>query len=474
MFKMNRLIALVSAITLALSLSACVGGGNQLPAESATPTVAQSNPPSAAIANAPDTTGFNPATTYYVTWNTASSPYEINDKLGIGAAAPSGWYDYAAGQNKWANIKTTGGGNDCYWVWIPRYAYQVPAKSRTAETINIKFLQGVTNTPIGESEPIINTVPTPGQWVVHPAFTNAGNGGFGELTGIWVAKFTASSSFVNVEPGFGGKAGGASYLVGLGGGADTSLQVRSIPNVVMWRGISVNDIFAVIGNMTDNGNSLEGSTGLAPHLIKNTEWGAVAYLSMSQYGKNDRVFKNPYYNNDTDYSPITGLAGATPSQTNEGTTSDLYEYNTSQGVNASVSGTVYGIYDMAGGAWECVAGYLSELANPLPSYSALAGADDKYKDKYFGTADSGQTNYDLNDGKYGDAVYETSFSGHDYGGSWSSSHAEFAVSSSPVFVRGGHAFYQGDDASVFAFSNYTGDADTFTSFRPSLVADQAQ
>ena len=190
---------------------------------------------------------------------------------------------------------------------------------------------------------------------------------------------------------------------------------------------------------------------------------------MSQFGKNSRVFCNPYFNNTTNYSPITGLAGAVTSQTNNGTTTDLYEYNTPGGINASTSGNVYGIYDMAGGAWECVAGYLSELTSPLASYSTLASADDKYKDEYTGITADSQTNYDLNAGEYGDAVYETSVSGDDYGGSWGGSHAKFPASSSPVFVRGGHAFYGGNDASVFAFSNYTGEADTFTSFRPCLV-----
>ncbi|MCL2492758.1 MAG: hypothetical protein FWF33_01795 [Clostridiales bacterium] len=469
MYKMKKPTAFVLAITLALALTGCVGDGGQESAGSNTPTGTASKTPAAAIANEPDLTGFNPATTYYVAWNTNSDPYEINDGMRIDGTAPDNWYDYTVGQNKWANIKTTGGGNDCYWVWIPRYAYQAPERSGTPQTINIKFLQGDTNTPVNENAPITNTIPTAGEWVVHPAFTNAGNGGLGELKGIWVAKFTASSSSVGVEPGFGGQADSVSYLAGLGGGPDTNLQIRSIPNVVMWRGINVNDIFAVCENMASDGNTLEGSTGMVPHLMKNTEWGMVAYLSMSQYGKNDRVFKNPYYNNETDYSPITGLAGATATQTNNGIMTDLYEYNTPGGINASTSGNVYGIYDMAGGAWECVAGYLSELANPLPYYTAMSEADGKYKDKYAGTTASGQTNYDLNTGKYGDAIYETSISGDNYGGSWGNSHAKFPISSSPVFVRGGHAFYEGNDAGVFAFSNYTGEADAYTGFRPCLV-----
>ena len=149
------------------------------------------------VANAPDTTGFNKSNTYYVSWDLTSSPYTIDDSTLISETAPSNWYDYTEGVNHWANIKTTGGGNDCYWVWIPRYAYKVPTKSGTAQTIEVKFLDKTTNIPIGETEEITNKTPTPGEWVVHPAFTNEGNGGFGELTGIWVAKYEASSSSVD-------------------------------------------------------------------------------------------------------------------------------------------------------------------------------------------------------------------------------------------------------------------------------------
>jgi len=109
------------------------------------------------------------------------------------------------------------------------------------------------------------------------------------------------------------------------------------------------------------------------------------------------------------------------------------------------------------------------LVNPLMYYTVLVKTDDKYKDKYSGTAASGQTNYDLNSEIFGDAIYETSFSGDDYGGSWGSSHAKYPTSFSPVFVRGGHAFYEGNGAGIFAFSNYTGDADALTGFRSCLV-----
>ena len=312
------------------------------------------NPTFTTVANAPDISGFNKSNTYYVSWDLKSSPYAINDTTAINGTAPSNWYDYTSGVNKWANLKTTGGGNECYWVWIPRYAYKVPTRSSTAQTIEIKFLKEDTNIPIGETEEITNTTPTPGEWVVHPAFTNAGNGGFGNLTGIWVAKYEASSSSSSVVE----NPTATQLAIDGGSDTDTDLKVRVKPNVTSWRGITINNIFTVCRNLTSTGNSLANTTNLDSHMMKNIEWGACVYLSRSVYGKNGEVWNNPYYNNSINYSPITGLCGNETNGKDNATTnmSNTVKYNETGGGNASTTGNVYGIYDMAGGAWEYVAG----------------------------------------------------------------------------------------------------------------------
>lgn len=424
------------------------------------------------VANAPDISGFNKSNTYYVAWDlnevgTEYIPNEIQmeSENGTKNFAPNNWYDYTQGVNHWANVKTTGGGNDCYWVWIPRYAYKVPTRSSTAETIEIKFLKDNTNIPIGETTEITNTTPTPGTWVVHPAFTNAGNGGFGNLTGIWVAKFEASSSNVSV-------ATVETDLATTGGGDTNSLQVRVIPNVTSWRGITVNNIFTVCGNLTETGNSLENTTNLNSHMMKNTEWGACAYLSRSVYGINGEVWNNPYYNNTTNYSPITGLCGNKTNGKDNATTnmSNTVKYNEIGGGNASTTGNVYGIYDMAGGAWEYVAGiYTGGVSNDNRS-KLWDSNNSKYVDKYTNTTGSQSTYYGNTD-KYGDAVYETSSSGSSDTGSWDSSKSYFPVSSYPVFLRGGHAYYV-SNAGVFAFSYHAGAANTDYSFRPVVLSSQ--
>ena len=402
------------------------------------------------VANAPEIEGFNENSTYYVAWNIESSPYEINDVIPISENPPSNWYDYTAGVNHWANIKTTGGGNNCYWVWIPRYAYKVPTRSSTAQTIEIKFLEGTSNVPIGETEEITNTTPTPGTWVVHPAFTNSGNGGFGELEGIWVAKFEASSSQVS-------EATVTADLTTTGGGDTTNLQVRVIPSVTSWRGITVGNIFTVCRNLTTDGNSVEGATKLDSHMMKNTEWGAVAYLSRSIYGKNGAVWNNPYYNNTTNYSDITGLCG-TSQDASQTTLDNTYRYNTKGGVNASTTGNVYGIYDMAGGAWEYMAAVLSsDLSNG--TYYDFSKVDIKYYEKY--------SAYDNT--KYGDAIYETSLENNGKT-SWDDDYSDFPNSDLgiPVFVRGGSSA-SGMSAGIYTFRYHSGDASKQNSFRPCLV-----
>ncbi len=450
-------------------------------------------------ANSPDISGFNVENTHYVTWGEVA-PYqrnELNQTNTIDKEPPTGWSNYT--EKKWANIITNGGENECYWVWIPRYAYKVPTKyttgTPTAETIEVKFLQGTSNIPIGETEEITNTTPTPGTWVVHPAFTNEGNGGFGNLTGIWVAKFEASSSSVSVvenptEKQLEITGGVATTDVDSEGNklTNTDLKVRVKPNVTSWRRIKVNDIFKVCQNLVEPNNSLcstnnTKNTKLDSHMMKNTEWGVVAYLSRSVYGKNGEVWNNPYYNNETYYSSITGLC-SNASNGKDNATTDITKtckYNELGGGNASTTGNVYGVYDMAGGTWEVVAGILSsyksngnnEEKNNYYNFKDSNTYPNKYFDWYAGTEDkeNRNINYNSNSGKYGDAVYETSSYGDKPTSSWDSNDSNFPYSTIPMFTRGGNFRYP-ISAGVFAFSYSTGKDDRGQSFRPVVLSLQ--
>ena len=199
-------------------------------------------------------------------------------------------------------------------------------------------------------------------------------------------------------------------------------------------------------------------------MMKNDEWGAVAYLSKSKYGKqNEEV----WINNSSSY--ITGSAGNSASASgNTGTTTD---YTSTQGVKASTTGTVYGVYDMSGGAWEYVAAYVNNGNSNLTNYgSSLVNGDAKTKNVYSkGSSDSRDNNYSANSGKYGDAVYETSANGNSSSSSWYGDYSYFPNTSGPFFRRGGY-YNDGTGAGVFCFYNSYGRSDSYYSFRPVLVS----
>ena len=315
------------------------------------------------------------------------------------------WYDYTA--KKWANAKTSDGS---MWVWIPRYAYSITSgyHSSSAGNIEVEFMKGLTNeTSTGRKS--FNNASGQGKWNIHPAFN------YGQtVSGIWVAKFEASNS--------GGK-------------------IKVEPGVQSWRSITVNDIYT---------NCLNYNKTLNSHMMKNDEWGAVAYLSKSKYGKNAEVDIN------SDSSYYTG-----------GGSGNAYVTNVGQ----STTGTVHGVYDMSGGAWEYVAAYVDNGDSNLTSYgSSLVNGDAKTKNVYSkGSSDSRDNNYSANSGKYGDAVYETSANGNSSSSSWYGDYSNFPYTDWPFFNRGG-GYSNGTGAGVFYFNIYNGGSNGGISFRPVLVA----
>ena len=185
-------------------------------------------------------------------------------------------------------------------------------------------------------------------------------------------------------------------------------------------------------------------------MMKNDEWGAVAYLSRSKYGKNDEVTIN------SNSSYYTGGGSGNAYATT----------NTAQ----STTGNVYGVYDMSGGAWEYVAAYVNNGNGNLTNYgSSLVNGDPKTKNVYTkARTDSYENNYQQNKGVYGDAVYETSTSGSGTT-SWYSDYSIFPYSSNPFFLRGGY-YNNGSGAGVFCFIYNDGGGNGDYSFRPVLVA----
>ena len=359
-----------------------------------------------------------------------------------------------------------------YYVWIPRYKYRVWNITKTVGTdsydayhtgIDILFESGTTSTGTitcnydftitdGSLSEICSG--TNNEYYTHPAFT------FGdtEVEGIWVGKFEVSSSNPT-----------ANY----GGGISTTLTVRTKPNVTSWRDNPLSNFSYVIQNMqiTDNEYGLTTDKTLADsHMMKNMEWGAVAYLTNSNYGRCSNgtcteIAINSYNSFKTGCGPQS--AGSTSS----GSTCNAY--TTALGQAASTTGNIYGIYDMSGGAWEYVMGNTSRGSGSYTYYTQNAGSNfiystetAKYLDTYaYGTSNADQTAY--NRARLGDATGENVLSTSSSGG-WYSDYLRFVNSSSYWFSRGGF-YVDGPGAGAFSFGSYNGNAHSYGGARCVVV-----
>jgi hypothetical protein len=239
--------------------------------------------------------------------------------------------------------------------------------------------------------PVSQTTPTSG-YTIHPAFTNTGNNGLGELEGIWVGKFESSSE--NGEQG------------------ETGDNIKIVPDVASWRNINISIMFTKSQAFAGN-NSLSGYDS---HMMKNTEWGAVAYFAHSKYGRNGTEVMR---NNSSGY--FTGRAGATISEA--ASTDGTYKYETTGGQLASTTGNIYGVYDMSGGLAEYVMGVINNTIGSS-GFSSLPAT--KYYDNY--------TSYS-NEIK-GDAIYETSMFNSFASDAWFSDRSGFGSTIRKWFVRG--------------------------------------
>ena len=217
---------------------------------------------------------------------------------------------------------------ESYFVWIPKFKYQLwdlgeyddyvkdesVYNSAPSVVHEIKIEFNATNTTnINGKECIAtnksNDVGTckVGDWMTHPAFTNFG------VNGFWIGKFESS-------------------------GVTESVKIK--PNVNSLNNISFKTMFDTAYNYKRD---------LDSHMLKNTEWGAVAYLSHSKYG----IGKEVNINNNSKY--ITGCGAIAGSAESD----ECNNYTTELGKGASTTGNITGVYDMSGGSGEYVASFLS-------------------------------------------------------------------------------------------------------------------
>ena len=333
------------------------------------------------------------------------------------------------------------------YTWIPRYKYQLwnaANGSSNPQAINIVFEDK--NTPKSQGT-------TNGTYLTHPAFTF----GATELSGIWVGKFETS-------------------------GTTTNVQIK--PNQQSLTNITVGDMFNSSKNIENTYASNYGinASNIDTHMMKNIEWGAVAYLSSSIYGRytNSSTCISSgceiWVNNVTTAASgsvgpsITGCSGSSVRAAISNSISACvagYDWST-LGVNASTNGNVTGIYDMSGGDQEYVMGNMVDASgNFYPSSSGLVKPDIKYYDSYSYSASSST---DHNRGKLGDATKETLKSYGGVLGDWYGGYSVLPYTNYSWFIRGG-TFYYFNQADIFNFVRDSGAASLHSTFR-TVITEQ--
>ena len=437
------------------------------------------------------------------------------------------WYDYS--KQEWANAvtKDSNGNITGYWVWIPRYAYKIETNryTNTVGKISVKFLQGTTNKDESNAE-ISTAYPettgaTMSAYVVHPSFINGTlnhymNGEWDkEISGYWVAKYPAgfqANTITNNNGTLSTTISNSSDTVVYSNKNYTSYNANMTTNALSqnltssgyssqklsypvfkpltyaYNNISTGDAYTISKEIA-SASSFYGlnSTKTDSHQMKNSEWGAVAYLTQSSYGRNGtEISLNNYYT--TESSPwrtaITGMCIDGTSGSKSTTLGNAY--NTTVGVKGSSTANVTGIYDLNGCVWERTAAYISNGNASLSSYgksyantTANANGYQTLSTKwatvypYNSSSDSYTNNYSVYSGKksttygFGDAVLETSTT--DSGSpSWNGDCSDFPGPSSPFFGRGG---CYGDTSltGLFAFDDTIGGPYYDAGFRSVLV-----
>ena len=275
-----------------------------------------------------------------------------------------------------------------FYVWIPRFKYRlwnvtgepnISSYDAYTKGIDISFEKNKEsggsiyckdNICYSDEERTISlTQNDNGKYYTPSSFTNNE-----ELLGFWVGKYEVSNGCKD------------NCLT-------NSSDLTILPNQESWRNNNLSNYYEAIKG---KGNSY--------HIIKNSEWGTISYLSHSKYGICSNMKCTEITSNNT---YISGKEG-----------------------KDSTTGNIYGVYDMAGSASEFV------MAN-YTSNNSLALNNSNFK--YNVTIPS--TDYDLYSGTnfiLGDATKEILLT-QSSTGSWDNNYSIFIDKVNNWFIRGGMA-----------------------------------
>ena len=397
-------------------------------------------------------------------------------------------------------------------MWIPRYAYKITYNDASDKsqggTIDVVFLQGKSNLDKDgkdvTQESYVDEKGQTGAYIVHPAFEDGSSTGYpnGEwdkkIEGIWVAKFEAgyqeADTAINSNIGYstiysweinGNSADRTTYYYGereVGTKIKYPTFTAGKPSINY---IGISDSYDLCKDLTSTNAPYKlNADKVDSHLTKNSEWGAVAYLTHSKYGRNGQevTINNVSVDGESTAYAITGYAGTSAISGEVITNLEAISNNqlqgswtTEQGQKASSTGNIYGIYDLSGGLWEWTAGYIAPETGNYQTYGgSLKGESNQYKSKYAGVSETDETNYKetANINRIGEAIWETSTSGAwPSKTSWNSDYSYFVYSTETFIVRGGKWSYA-SSAGVFAFFRGIGYSNSSVGFRPVLLVEQ--
>lgn len=269
------------------------------------------------------------------------------------------WYNYS--KQKWANVVTVTQETrnnyinspvgtkielddiNAFFVWIPRFTY-----SSFGSDIKIEFVDSTKE--------------------AYSAFKFNDN----NIDGFWISKFESGLKVDSkcIESSLTSECN------------NSNNELYFLPNYPFSNRITMANMFYAIrkmelknniygfengGNVLNNDGTIKkDNNNIDTHMIKNIEWQAVALLSSSKYG----ISNNKIVNNNGSYTGNSTI--------NE----ETYDYNVlDNGVKASTTGNIYGVYDMSGGKREFV--MLDNEEINLFNKKSNSGFKTKVKEYYY-------------------------------------------------------------------------------------------
>ncbi len=276
------------------------------------------------------------------------------------------WFSYD--NKKWANAitKNSEGQITGYWVWIPRYEYKISGKN-----VDVKFIR-TSKKQVDKNYDHI-----------HPAFEDGSEKGKNnhymngewrdEIPGFWVAKFQAGFASGNNDVTKVQSSTGKDFPVFLGRTYAYNI-IRIGEAYELARNLTAsNNIYGLDGNETDS------------HMSKNSEWGAVEYLTQSSYGLDgeDVLMSNNVYVKNSGGYYVFGITGYANKNrigtynasiekppygdviTNEDGKITSYAWYTEIGQRGSSTQNITGVYDLAGCLHEMQSAYITNGSQTL-------------------------------------------------------------------------------------------------------------